>query len=84
MEFVIFQRADSALLVVPALFQPPISSQASGPIHAVGRCDVELDDFSPAVAASLSEKGFAEIDDGDLQVVRSALEATRIQELDAG
>lgn len=77
MEFLVFQRADSALIVVPALFQPPMACQRHGPVHLVGRCDLELEDFSPAVAAALAEEGFARVDGPDWAVLQSRLQRLR-------
>lgn len=73
MDFVIFRRADSALLVVPALFQPPIACTLGGPMQRLGHCDLEIERFSPRVAAQLAEAGFALVTDDDLDVVRIAL-----------
>lgn len=77
MEFLVFERADSALIVVPALFQPPLACQRQGPVHLVGRCDLELEDFSPAVAAALAEAGFANVDGADWLVLQPRLQRPR-------
>ena len=74
MEFLVFQRADSALIVVPALFQPPLACQRHGPIHLVGRCDLELEDFSPSTAAALAEEGFARVEGADWHMLRPRLQ----------
>lgn len=73
MDFLVFQRADSALIVVPALFQPPLACQRQGPVHLVGRCELDLDDFSAAVAAALAQDGFARVDGEDWQRLRGRL-----------
>ena len=74
MEFLVFQRADSALIVVPALFQPPLACQRQGPVHLVGRCDLELEDFSPAIATALAEAGFARVDGPDWHLLQPRLQ----------
>lgn len=77
MEFLVFQRADSALIVVPALFQPPLACQRQGAVHLVGRCDLELDDFSPAVAAALADAGFAHVEGADWLILKPRLQKVR-------
>jgi hypothetical protein len=74
MEFLVFQRADSALLVVPALFQPPLACQRQGPVRVIGRCEVDLERFSEAVATGLAQDGYASIAGADLAVLRAQLE----------
>jgi hypothetical protein len=73
MEFIIFERADSALLVVPALFQPPVACGRDGPLRVLGRCDVEIEDFSPRVAAELAAAGFAHVEGADWALLRPFL-----------
>ena len=74
MEFLVFQRTSSALIVVPAVFQPPLACQRQGPIQLVGRCDPELDDFSPFVAAALAQDGFAQVHGEDWLLLQNALQ----------
>lgn len=76
MEFLVFQRADSALLVVPALFEPPLACQRAGAAHAIGRCDIELDGFSPAVADAPAARGYASAVGDDLLTLRSRMSPT--------
>lgn len=73
MEFIIFERADSALLVVPALFQPPVACGRGAALRIVGRCDVEIEDFSPRVAAELADAGFAHVEGDDWAVLQPFL-----------
>lgn len=75
MEFLVFQRADCALVVVPALFQPPIACQRQGPIHLIGRVDLELDDFSAEVASALAANGFAHVHGADWLLLQAHLQA---------
>ena len=74
MEFVIFERADSALLVVPAMFKAPLGCGDLQQLRPLGRCDVELEDFSPDVVASLGLHGFAQIQGDDLARIRPLLQ----------
>ena len=74
MDFLVFQRADSALVVVPALFQPPIACQRRGPIHLIARCGLELDDFSESVAAALARDGFADVHGTDWLLLQAHID----------
>jgi len=73
MEFLVFRRTDSALLVVPAMFQPPLACGSPRDLQTLGRCDLDLDAFSPRIVADLGLQGFALIEDRDLEVLRSQL-----------
>ena len=73
MEFLVFSRADSALLVVPALFQPPLACRRTSSITLAAVCDLELDDFAPDVVAALARDGFASIRGPDLERVADAI-----------
>ena len=70
MEFLVFRSADRALVVLPALFQPPLACRRQGDIRLVGRCDVELDDIDPAIAGALARDGYARLDDAGWRAFR--------------
>lgn len=59
MQFLLFKRSDSALLVVPSLFQPPLATRAEGPLVALGVCELDVDRLDPAVTAELRRHGYA-------------------------
>lgn len=59
MKFLLFRRADSALVVVPSLFQPPLASRSGGALQPVGECDLDLDALNPRIAFELGQHGFA-------------------------
>lgn len=73
MEFVVFERADSALLIVPAMFRAPVSCGDTHELRTVGRCDIELGTFSPRVVTELGLHGFASVDGADLEHLRPHL-----------
>lgn len=69
MEFLVFQRTDSALLVVPAMFQPPMACRRDGALQFYAVCDIDLDTFTPEVIAALHQDGFACIRGPDWEVL---------------
>ena len=71
MEFLVFRRADSALVVVPAMFQPPLTSRGEGLTFAA-ICDIDLDAFAPEVLEALERDGFACIRGPDWQALAAA------------
>lgn len=73
MEFLVFRRACSALIVAPAFFRPPVAFLRQWPVRLICRCDLELDEFSPPLAAEIAEHGFAVARDGDLQLLEARL-----------
>ena len=69
MEFLVFRRTDSVLVVVPSMFQPPLSSRQGGTLSFAGVCEVEIGDFTPDVVAALTQDGFACIPGPDWDVI---------------
>lgn len=59
MEFLVYRRADSVLLVVPAMFRPPLACRRAGPLAFAEVCDIDLEAFTPDVVEALSTEGFA-------------------------
>ena len=71
MEFLVFRRADSALVVVPAMFEPPLASRRDGLVFTAV-CDIDLDAFTPEVIEALERDGFACIRGPDWQALAAA------------
>ena len=71
MEFLVFRRADSALVVVPAMFEPPLASRRDG-LAFTAVCDIDLDAFTPDVIEALERDGFACIRGPDWQALAAA------------
>lgn len=74
MQFLVFQRADSALLVVPALFQPPLATRAEGALAPLGTCDLELEQLNPSVADSLARHGYAVVEGQEWSSLQVAIQ----------
>lgn len=73
MEFLVFKRTDGALVVVPAMFQPPLACRGDGPLTFAAVCDIDLDAFTPDVVAALSADGYACIRGPDWALLATAL-----------
>lgn len=73
MEFLVFRRTVGALLVVPAMFHPPLASQRGSPLTFDSVCDFDLDALSPDVVAALAQDGFACIRGPDWDLIEAAM-----------
>jgi hypothetical protein len=74
MKFLVFRRADSALVVVPSMFQPPLACGGPHELQAVGHCYLDLDAFSASAITELGIHGFALIDGADLVMLHAHLQ----------
>lgn len=73
MDFLVFRRTDSALIVVPAMFQPPLACRRDGLLTFAAVCDIELDAFTADVVESLSTDGYACVRGPDWNLVAAAV-----------
>lgn len=76
MQFLVFRRADAALLVVPTVFQPPLVSRAGGELVPLGEYDLDLDALDPGVALDLGMQGYAVVRGEDWANLEVALQLT--------
>lgn len=76
MEFFVYERIDSALLVVPALFQLPVACQCEGTVRRVGCIDIDIDALSADVSQQLADHGYAVVAGDDCLLVRTAMAAS--------
>jgi hypothetical protein len=74
MQFLVFKRADSALLVVPSLFQPPLATRTEGPLVALGVCELDVDRLDPAITAELGRHGYAVVYGDDWAALQVTLQ----------
>ena len=80
MEFLVFRRTDSALVVVPAMFQPPLACRRDGILTFAAVCDIDLDAFTPDVVAALSADGYACVRGPDWNLLADAMDLTQATE----
>lgn len=73
----IYRRPDGALVIVPALFQPPIALEREGMLVLLGEADVELAGLSDAVVEQLGLQGYAVAGEVDAAILRHAVAAAR-------
>ncbi|MFZ5657003.1 MAG: hypothetical protein ACOY37_08115 [Pseudomonadota bacterium] len=73
MEFLVFRRTDGALVVVPAMFHPPLASRRGGLLTFDSVCDIDLDALSPDVVAALAQDGFACLRGPDWDLIEAAM-----------
>lgn len=74
MELLVFRRTDSALVVVPAMFQPPLACRRDGLLVFSAVCDIEVDDFTDDVVAALARDGFAVVRGPDWDLLAHAVD----------
>jgi len=80
MEFLVFRRTDSALVVVPAMFQPPLACRRHGALTFAAVCDIDLDAFTPDVMTALALDGFACIRGPDWALLADAMSVEDAQD----
>lgn len=80
MEFLVFRRTDSALVVVPAMFEPPLACRRDGMLTFAAVCDIDLDAFTPDVVAALSAHGYACVRGPDWNLLADAMDLTEATE----
>ena len=73
MEFLVFRRTCTTLIVVPALFSPPAASHRQWPVRLVCSCEMDLDELSPPLRAHVAEHGFGVACDGDWRLIEARL-----------
>lgn len=69
----VYRRSDGALVIVPALFQPPIALEREGRLVLLGEADVELAGLSDALVEQLGLHGYAVAGEVDAAGLRLAV-----------
>lgn len=72
MVFNVFRRPDGVLVIVPALFQPPIALEREGQLRALGEADVPLSVLTDALVEQLGVSEYAVADGVDAALLRTA------------
>lgn len=70
----VYRRSDGALVIVPALFQPPIALEREGALVLLGEADIGLAGLSDALVEQLGLHGYAIAGDVDAAALRLAVE----------
>lgn len=71
----VFGRPDGTLVIVPALFQPPMVLEREGALRLLGQADVELSALSDSLVEQLGLSGYAVAGNADAPIIRAAVVA---------